>query len=99
MTSTTWPRACESASVPPFPRSGSVNFFPGGGSLKFFVSGLDTIKTTDSTPGAGGIYHETSSDSVQNAAGEGQSDGTQFVATGSIQGNRSANLTLVTPTN
>ena len=67
------------------------------GNLKFFISGLDTIKTTDSTPGSGGNYHEITSDSVKNGAGEGQSGGAQCVVTGSIHGNRGANPTLAVP--
>ena len=67
------------------------------GNLKFFVSGLDTVKTTDSTPGSAGNYRESTSDSFKNGAGEGQSGGAQCVVTGSIRGNRSANQTLAAP--
>jgi hypothetical protein len=55
---------------------------------------LDTIKTSDSTPGASGNYRENTSDFVKSGAGEGEISGAQCVVTGSIQGNRSASLTL-----
>ena len=67
------------------------------GNLKFFVSGLDTIKTTDSTPGSSGNYRENTSDSVKSGAGEGQSGGAQCVVNGSIRGNGSAVLKLTVP--
>jgi hypothetical protein len=68
------------------------NFISGGGNLSFFAEGLDTIKTKDSTPAVAGDYRESTSDSVKNITGEGQSNGTQFVVTGSIHGNDSVNL-------
>lgn len=69
---------------------GSTNFV--NGNLSFFVDGVDTVKTTDSVPGQAGNYHESTTDAVKTSAGEGQSNGTQFMVTGSIQGSRSANL-------
>ncbi len=69
-------------------------FIVGGSDLRFFAQGLDTIKTQDSQPGNNGNYNEKASDQVKNAAGEGQSGGTPFVLTGSVNGNRNASLTL-----
>ena len=69
-------------------------FIRGGGNLSFFVGGVDVIETTDSTPGGSGNYHENTVDNVKNGAGEGQSNGTQFIVTGSIQGSRSVNLNI-----
>ena len=67
-------------------------FISGGGNLSFFAEGLDSVKTNDSTPGVAGSYHEHTSDSVKNVMGEGLSNGTQFIVTGSIHGNDSVNL-------
>jgi hypothetical protein len=67
------------------------------GNLKFFIVGLDTIKTSDSTPGASGNYRENTSDFVKSGAGEGEISGAQCVVTGSIQGSRGASLTLAVP--
>lgn len=66
---------------------------PGGGNFSFYVQGIDTIKTSDTKP-VSQIYHETASDTVNNASGEGQSSGTAFVITGSLQGSRTAKLSL-----
>ena len=69
-------------------------FISGGGNLSFFAEGLDTVKTNDSTPAVTGSYNESTSDSVKNIMGEGQSNGTQFVVTGSIHGNDHVNLAM-----
>ena len=69
-------------------------FIVGGSDLSFSVSGLDTIKTNDSTPNSSnGKYNEKTSDKVSDGTGEGQSGGTPFVVTGSIDGNRNVSLT------
>ncbi len=72
-------------------------FIEGGTNLRFFIQGLDTIKTQDSNPGNNGNYNEKTSDNVKNAAGEGQSGGTPFVMTGSIEGNRNVTLNVQPP--
>jgi hypothetical protein len=69
-------------------------FIIGGNNLSFVIQGVDKVKTTDTKPGSGGNYNETSTDEISNAAGEGQSGGKPFVITGSISGNRSAKLSL-----
>lgn len=72
-------------------------FIVGGSDLRFFAQGLDTIKTQDSTPGNNGFYNENTSDSVKSAAGEGQSGGTPFVVTGSLNGSRNVKLNVQPP--
>jgi len=66
-------------------------FIPGGNNLKFFLTGVDTLKIQDKVL-AGNNYHESASDSVKNAAGEGRSAGTPLVISGTIHGNFSATL-------
>lgn len=72
-------------------------FIEGGTNLRFFIQGLDTIQTQDSNPGNNGNYNEKTSDHVKNAAGEGQSGGTPFVLTGSIEGHRNVTLNIQPP--
>ena len=54
---------------------------------------MNPLKIKDKTL-AGKNYQKITSDNVKNAGGEGQTDGTPFVVTGSIDGNSSATLTL-----
>lgn len=74
-------------------------FITGGSNLHFFAQGIDTVKTQDSQPGNNGNYNERTSDNVKDAAGEGQSGGTPFVITGSIQGNRNVTLNILPSAN
>jgi hypothetical protein len=68
-------------------------FITGGGGLNFILAGVDTLKIKDRTL-TGKNYQEITSDNVKNAGGEGQSAGTPFVVTGSIDGSRNVTLTL-----
>ncbi len=73
-------------------------FIVGGSDLNFTVLGLDTTRTNDSTPNSStGKYNENTSDNISNATGEGQSGGTPFVITGTVQGKRKVSLTYVSP--
>jgi hypothetical protein len=55
--------------------------------------GAPPLKIKDKTL-AGKNYQEITSDNVKNVGGKGQTDGTPFVVTGSIDVNRSATLPL-----
>jgi hypothetical protein len=69
-----------------------------GTDLSFSVTGLDTVRTKDSTPSATtGKYNETTSDRLNTAQGEGHSGGVPFVISGTIQGNRNVNLVYTPP--
>ena len=57
----------------------------GGVNLKFYLQGLVRQSETDTTPTVSGVYTQTKSGQVLNAAGEGvDSDGNTFFCTGTI---------------
>jgi hypothetical protein len=58
--------------------------FQNGSHLNFFLIGLANTTTTDTTPGANGIYTETFKGKVTSMTGEGSNDSGPFVATGSL---------------
>jgi hypothetical protein len=64
----------------------------GGGNVSFTIQGLDTIQTKDTALLLSAGYKETSSDSVKNISGAGQTSGTSFNVTGSIHGSRSEKI-------
>lgn len=73
-------------------------FITGGSDLSFSIQGVDKLQTRDSKPGGNGNYNENTTDQINNASGEGQSGGKQFIVTGSMHGNGKARLTLLPPT-
>lgn len=69
----------------------------GGKNFSFVIQGLDSIKTNDAVPNqSNGKYREVSNSQATNAAGEGQSNGTRFIITGSFKGSLNAVLQLPT---
>lgn len=56
----------------------------GGSDLKFFIQGLISDSRTDTVPNGSGVFTETESGKMTNGAGEGVSDGTPFVLTGTV---------------
>jgi len=64
----------------------------GGGNVSFIIQGLDTIQTKDTAQLVSAGYKETSSDSVKNISGAGQTSGTTFNVSGSIHGSRSEKI-------
>ncbi len=64
----------------------------GGGNVSFTAQGLDTIITKDTAVLVNGGIKETSSESVKNISGTGQTSGTPFTVSGSIHGDRSEKI-------
>ena len=68
-------------------------FVSGGGNMNYVLTGVDTQTIQDKLV-AGNNYQENTSDSVKNAAGEGQTGGTPFIVTGTIKGHFNASLPM-----
>ena len=69
----------------------------GGGNLKFWIQGLITNTRTDTVPNASSsVYSETHTGKMTNGAGAGtDSDGSDFVLTGTVSVTGKATLQLV----
>jgi len=69
---------------------------PGGEGVKFFYTGIGTGTTTDTTPNVNtGVYTETDNGSLTSGTGEGTSQGTQLLITGTASATGKGTLTYV----